>query len=41
MSQYFSADFVPGSYALICFLPDVKDGKPHFVHGMVQQIEVQ
>jgi hypothetical protein len=41
MSQYFSADFVPGSYALICFLPDVKDGKPHFVHGMVQQIEVK
>jgi hypothetical protein len=41
MSQYFTADFVPGSYALICFLPDVKDGKPHFVHGMVQQIEVE
>lgn len=41
MSQYFSADFVPGSYALICFLPDKKDGKPHFVHGMMQQIEVK
>jgi plastocyanin len=41
MSQYFTADFVPGSYALICFLPDVKDGKPHFAHGMVQQIEVK
>lgn len=41
MSQYFSADFVPGSYALICFLPDKKDGKPHFVHGMTQQIEVK
>lgn len=41
MSQYFSADFTPGSYALICFLPDVKDRKPHFAHGMVQQIEVR
>jgi hypothetical protein len=41
MSQYFTADFVPGSYALICFLPDVKDGKPHFAHGMTQQIEVK
>jgi hypothetical protein len=41
MSQYFTADFVPGSYALICFLPDVKDRKPHFAHGMVQQIEVK
>jgi hypothetical protein len=41
ITQYFSADFAPGNYALICFLPDAKDGKPHFVHGMVQQITVQ
>jgi uncharacterized cupredoxin-like copper-binding protein len=41
MSQTFSADFTPGTYALICFLPDSKDGKPHFVHGMIQQIEVK
>jgi hypothetical protein len=41
MSEYFSADFAPGNYALICFLPDAKDGKPHFVHGMAQQIEVK
>jgi len=40
-TQYFSADFTPGNYALLCFLPDAKDGKPHFVHGMVQQITVQ
>jgi hypothetical protein len=41
ITQYFSADFTPGNYALICFLPDAKDGKPHFAHGMVQQITVQ
>jgi hypothetical protein len=41
MSQYFSADFVAANYALICFLPDAKDGKPHFAHGMTQQIEVK
>jgi hypothetical protein len=41
ITQYFSADFTPGNYALICFLPDAKDGKPHFMHGMVQQITVQ
>jgi hypothetical protein len=41
MSQYFSADFVAGNYVLICFLPDAKDGKPHFAHGMTQQIEVK
>jgi hypothetical protein len=39
-SQYFTANFAPGNYALICFLPDAKDGKPHFVHGMIQQITV-
>jgi len=41
MSQYFSADFAPGNYAFICFIPDTKDGKPHFVHGMTRQIEVK
>jgi hypothetical protein len=40
MSGYFTADFLPGNYALICFVPDAKDGKPHFTHGMVQQIKV-
>jgi hypothetical protein len=39
-SQYFTADFAPGNYALVCFLPDAKDGKPHFAHGMIQQITV-
>jgi plastocyanin len=41
MSQSFTADFAPGKYALICFLPDAKDGKPHFMHGMVQEITVE
>jgi hypothetical protein len=40
MSGYFTADFTPGNYALICFVPDAKDGKPHFTHGMMQQIMV-
>jgi hypothetical protein len=34
-------DFEPGEYALLCFLPDAKDGAPHFVHGMVKQIRVR
>ena len=41
MSEYFTADFTPGNYAFICFLPDAKDGKPHLAHGMMQQIEVK
>jgi hypothetical protein len=40
-SQSFTADFTPANYALICFLPDATDGKPHFMHGMVQQIAVK
>ena len=30
----------PGNYLLNCYVPDTKDGKPHYVHGMVQQITV-
>jgi hypothetical protein len=40
VSQYFRADFTPGNYGLICFLPDAKDSKPHFAHGMIRQIAV-
>jgi len=41
MSQYFTYNFTPGNYGLICFLPDATDGKPHFAHGMAQQITVK
>lgn len=37
---YVTADFAPGDYALICFLDDAKDGKPHFAHGMIQQVHI-
>ena len=33
--------FTPGEYALICFVPDAKDGKPHIAHGMVKQFSVK
>lgn len=34
-------DFTPGKYGLICFSPDAKDGKPHFMHGMQQEFVVR
>ena len=37
---YFSMNFTPGNYGFVCFLPDVKDGKPHFAHGMTKTITV-
>jgi uncharacterized cupredoxin-like copper-binding protein len=40
MSQLFTADFAPGEYALVCFIPDAKDGKPHYAHGMTKQFTV-
>lgn len=40
-SANFSADLAPGRYALICFLPDAKDGKPHFMHGMTRELTVK
>ena len=33
--------FTPADYVLICFVPDMKDGKPHFMHGMVQTLTVK
>ena len=38
--QRFTSDFTPGEYALFCFVPDAKDGKPHIAHGMLKQITV-
>ncbi len=37
---YINATLEPGNYALICFMPDARDGKPHLMHGMVKQIQV-
>jgi hypothetical protein len=39
-SGSFVVDLTPGSYAFICFLPDAKDGKPHFLHGMTKQFTI-
>lgn len=39
-AQSFTYDFTPGTYVLICFLPDHGDGKPHFMHGMIQTLTV-
>jgi uncharacterized cupredoxin-like copper-binding protein len=39
----FAADFPAGQYALICFVPDQKDGtgRPHTEHGMLRQFAVR
>lgn len=39
--NYLTVDLAPGRYAVICFLPDGKDGKAHLEHGMITEIEVK
>lgn len=34
-------DFTPGTYVLVCFIPDQKTGKPHIELGMVKSFEVK
>jgi hypothetical protein len=38
---YFTANLTPGKYAMLCFITDAKDGKPHMEHGMVREFEVK
>jgi hypothetical protein len=40
-TNQITADFTPGEYVLLCFVPDAKDGKPHVAHGMVRQFTVR
>ncbi|MEP6573502.1 MAG: hypothetical protein ABJD11_12430 [Gemmatimonadota bacterium] len=37
----FDVDLTPGEYVLICFAPDIKDGKSHASHGMIKQLTVK
>jgi uncharacterized cupredoxin-like copper-binding protein len=39
-TSYAHVDLEAGRYALICFLPDHKDHRQHFEHGMIQEFEV-
>jgi hypothetical protein len=37
----FTVDLTPGNYAIICFVGDKNDGKPHSEHGMTMEFEVK
>jgi hypothetical protein len=36
----FQVELGTGDYGLICFVPDIKNGKPHLAHGMMKTIKV-
>jgi hypothetical protein len=40
-TAYFTVELTAGDYALVCFLPDAKDGKMHLEHGMIQTFKLQ
>lgn len=39
--MFVTADFKPGKYVLLCFIPDAKDGRPHSAHGMAKEITIE
>lgn len=40
IANHVTLDLTPGTYALICFVPDTGDGRPHFMHGMATDLVV-
>jgi uncharacterized cupredoxin-like copper-binding protein len=39
--MFVTADFKPGKYVLLCFIPDAKDARPHSAHGMAKEITIE
>ena len=37
---WLTVTLTPGTYLLTCYVPDTKDGAPHLLHGMVQQVTI-
>jgi uncharacterized cupredoxin-like copper-binding protein len=37
---FVEVDLAPGEYGLLCFVPDSKDGKGHYHHGMAKKVTV-
>ncbi|HEU4456175.1 MAG TPA: hypothetical protein VFR81_24115 [Longimicrobium sp.] len=40
VTNTFDVELAAGQYALLCFVPDAGDGKPHLHHGMAQPFTV-
>jgi hypothetical protein len=37
---FLDVHLTPGKYLVLCYVPDDKDGKPHIMHGMMQEITI-
>lgn len=40
LTGYWTVDLEPGTYVLLCFVPDYRDGAPHIAHGMMRELTV-
>lgn len=40
VANFEEVNLVPGTYAILCFLPDATDGQQHLRHGMMQEVTV-
>jgi hypothetical protein len=38
--NFLYLNLTAGNYALLCFVPDAKDGKPHVMHGMIYNFKI-
>lgn len=41
VTAWYTADIAPGTYLLLCFVPDAESGVPHAMLGMTQIVEVE
>lgn len=41
LTQWVTLNLTPGTYAMLCFMPDVNTGMPHALEGMVGTFTVQ
>jgi hypothetical protein len=37
---FLTVNLTPGKYLVLCYVPDEKDGKPHVMHGMMQEVTI-
>lgn len=40
LSNFWTVDLTPGTYLMLCFVPDPADGAPHVMKGMVKEIVI-
>lgn len=40
-TMWMEVDLKPGNYILLCYFPDIADGMPHALHGMLEVVKIE